>query len=104
MNENNSIPALTGQNALQEIVLDAIFQMISNAVSNSEKVSKEKYEAGLKLIETDADMSTQEKLDAMDKNYNRWNQEHWQNVLTLAVGLLGVAVVRSAAVKTMPRY
>lgn len=75
--------------------------MISNAVSNSEKVSKEKYEARLKLIEADADMSTQEKLDAMGKNYNRWNQEHWQNVLTLAVGLLGVAVVRSAAVKTM---
>lgn len=104
MNKNNSIPTLPGQNTLQEAILDNIRQKISDAVSESEKMSKEKYEIKLKLIESATDMSTQEKLDVMDKNYDRWNQEHWQNILTFTIvsfGLLGLAVGSPVAIKTM---
>lgn len=104
MNKKNPIPTLTSQNTLQKAVLDDIRQKTSDAVSDSEKVSKEKYEAKLKLIESATDMSTQEKLNAMDKNYDLWNQEHWKNVLTFVVvsfSLIGLAVGNPVAIKTM---
>ena len=39
-------------------------------------------------------MNTQEKLDAMDRNYARRNQERWQNILCFAV--ISFSVVRIA--------
>ncbi|MCI8403235.1 MAG: hypothetical protein HFI38_14290 [Lachnospiraceae bacterium] len=104
MNENSSTPILTRQNNLQKALLDDICQIVSDATCDSEKVSKEKYEIKLKLIESAMDMSTQEKLDAMDKNYDCWNQEHWQNILTSAVvsfSVLGFIVVSPIAINAM---
>lgn len=104
MIKNNTMPTLPGQNTLQEVILDNICQKISDAFSESEKVSKEKYEVKLKLIESATDMSTQEKLDAMDKNYDSWKLEQRKNILTFAVvsfSLLGLAVGSPAVKKTM---
>lgn len=103
MNENNSMPTWARQNTLQEVILNDVYQKISDAVSDSEKMSKEKYNAKLKLIESATDMSTQEKLDALEKNSDRQKQEHLQNILTFAVvsSLLGLAVGSPTAVKVM---
>lgn len=102
MNQNTLKPTLIEQNTLHEVLLDDIHQIISDAVSESEKMSKEKYQVKLKLIESASDMSTQEKLDAIDKNYDCWNQEHWQNILTLTVAsvvLIGLVAGSSVAIK-----
>ena len=75
MNENSSIQTIHEQNTLQDILIKDIRGKISEAVIDAENVSKEKYAAKAKRIEAATDMSTKEKLDAMDKNYDRRNQE-----------------------------
>ena len=59
-----------------------------------------------KLIESANDMNTQEKLDAMDRNYVRRNQEHWQNILCFAVisfSVVRLAIDSPAAIKNIRR-
>ena len=49
-------------------------------------------------------MNTQEQLDAMDRNYDRRNQERWQNVLYFAVvsfSVVGIAIGSPIAVKNV---
>ena len=84
MNENSSIQTIPKQNTLQDILINDVRRKISEAAIDAENVSKEKYAAKAKMIEAATDMSTKEKLDAMDKNYDRRNQERWQNVLYFA--------------------
>lgn len=104
MNNIYSVPTVAGDDNLRKAILTDVQQKISEAAFSAEKESKEKYEAKAKLIEAATDMSTQEKLDAMDKNYERRNQENWQNVLTFAtvsIGVIGLVVGSPAAVKTV---
>lgn len=104
MNTNNSINNLTERNTLQKTILDNIFKKISDNLNDSEKTSKEKYETKLKMIELAEDMSTQEKLDAMDQNYDRRNQERLQNLIIFAMtsfSLVGFATVTPVAAKTI---
>lgn len=85
MNENNLTQTTNEQDTLQSIGISEVRQKIYDAVTDAENTSKDKYAAKQKLIESADDMTTQEKLDAMDKNYDRRNQERWQNVLCFAV-------------------
>ena len=51
-------------------------------------------------------MNTQEQLDAMDRNYDRRNQERWQNVLYFAVvsfSAVGIAIGSPIAIKNVHR-
>ena len=93
MNEQNMQP-LDDTKSLQNIIINEICQEISDATANAEKASEEKYIARKKLIESANDMNTKEKLDAMDRNYARRNQERWQNILCFAV--ISFSVVRIA--------
>ena len=104
MNENSSIQTIPKQNTLQDILINDVRRKISEAAIDAENVSKEKYAAKAKMIEAATDMSTKEKLDAMDKNYDRRNQERWQNVLYFAVvslSAVGLTVGSPVAVKNM---
>ena len=104
MNENSSIQTIHEQNTLQDILMNDVRRKISETATDAENVSKEKYAAKAKMIESASDMSTNEKLDAMDKNYDRRNQERWQNVLLLAVvslSVVGLAVGSPVAVKNI---
>lgn len=104
MNEQNTMQPLDKTPSLQSIIIDEVHQKISDATTDAETTSKEKYIAKQKLIESANDMNTQEKLDAMDRNYNRRNQEHWQNVLHFAVASLsvvGLAIGSPAAIKNV---
>ena len=68
--------------------------------------SKEKYDLKNRLIENAADMTTQEKLDAIDLNYDRHNQEVWQNILIAgfaALGLIGLASGNPTIIKNIRR-
>ena len=53
--------------------------IISNAFTESQKMSKELYTEKLKLITSAKDMSTAEKLTAMNDSYSTWYQQNWQN-------------------------
>ena len=106
MNENNLTQTTKEQDTLQNIVISEVRQKIYDAVTDAENTSKDKYAAKQKLIESADDMTTQEKLNAMDKNYDRRNQERWQNVLCFAVisfTVVGLAVGSSAAIKNVRR-
>lgn len=104
MYENSSIQTIHEQNTLQDILINDVREKISEAAIDAENVSKEKYAAKAKMIEAATDMSIKEKLDAMDKNYDRRNQERWQNVLCFAVvslSVVGLAVGSPVAVKNI---
>lgn len=106
MNENNLTQTTNKKDTLPSIDISEVRQKISDAATDAENTSKEKYAAKQKLIESANDMTTQEKLDAMDKNYDRRNQERWQNVLCFAVmsfSVFGLAISSPAAVKNVRR-
>lgn len=106
MNEQNIMQPLDEMKSLQNIIIDEVRQKISNASTDAETTSKEKYIIKLKLIGLADDMSTQEKLDAMDRNYDRRNQECWQNVLYFAVisfSVVGIAIGSPVAIKNVRR-
>lgn len=106
MNKQNTMQPLDDTKALQNIIVNEICQKISDATTNAENASKEKYITKKKLIESANDMNTQEKLDAMDRNYVRRNQEHWQNILCFAVisfSVVRLAIDSPAAIKNIRR-
>ena len=104
MNENNLTQTTNEHDTLQSIVISEVRQKISNTANDAENTAKEKYIAKQKLIESADDMTTHEKLNAMDKNYDRRNQERWQNVFYFAVisfSVVGLAIGSPVAVKNV---
>jgi len=84
--------------------LHGVCQKIFDAATDAEVTSKEKYITKQKLIESADDMNTQEQLDAMDRNYDRRNQERWQDVLYFAVvsfSVVGIAIGSPIAIKNV---
>ena len=73
-------------------------QQFLNIILFSEKDSHEKYMLQNQLIKNAPDMSTQEKLIALDKNYTYHNHEHWKNV-AYSVALLYVLAIPLIAAK-----
>lgn len=74
--------------------------IISNAFTESEKTSKELYIEKLKLITSAKDMSTAEKLTAMNDSYSTWNQQNWQSVC-LCIIVLSTTVGVPIAIKAV---
>ena len=85
MNTIYPIPSIVNNNNLKRTLLTDVRQLISDAVLYFEKESKEKYEIKKHLIKEATDMSTQEKLDVLDKNYECHKQEILQNILAFSV-------------------
>ena len=106
MNKQNTMQPLGETKSLQNIVIDEVCQKISDTVIDAEPTSEEKYITKQKLIVSADDMNTQEQLDAMDRNYDRRNQERWQNVLYFAVvsfSVVGIATGSPIAIKNVHR-
>ena len=106
MNGQNTMQLLGETKSLQNIVIDGVRQKIFDVATDAEVTSKEKYITKQKLIESADDMNTQEQLDAMDRNYDRRNQERWQNVLYFAVvsfSAVGIAIGSPIAIKNVHR-
>lgn len=99
MNYNNSVTTLLDGNAVSSTIFNDVFQLVSDTVHDADKESAEKYKIKERLIEEAADMSTQEKLDAMDRNYDRRNGECWKNII-ISVQVLCIA---AALVKGGPK-
>lgn len=75
--------------------------IISNAFTESQKMSKELYTEKLKLITSAKDMSTAEKLTAMNDSYSTWYQQNWQNVCCLCIIALSTTVGVPIAIKAV---
>ena len=106
MNDNNLIQTTNEQDILQSIVISEVSQKISDATVDAENSSKEKYATKQNLIKSANDMNTHEKLEAMDRNYDRRNQERWHNTLYFVVIsfiVVGISIGSSVAVKNVHR-
>lgn len=93
MTNNTNYPELAQINTTHESLLNDLQSKITDAFNDSELISETKYTEKMQLIKSATDMSTQEKLDAMDNNYERRNQEYWQNIATFAIIYLSVIVI-----------
>lgn len=83
-----------------------IQNQIHKAGSSLYAVSKSKYDQKAKLIEEAKDMTTKEKLEALDQNYDRHAQEVWQGVIifgAMSLGVVGLATGGPAIVKNVQR-
>ena len=69
-------------------ILEAGTRIITNKLTDSANLltnkSGDKYERKAVLIENAEDLSTKEKLDALDQNYNRHTEEVWESVIAFA--------------------
>lgn len=107
MNESILTQIPNGLNTMQGIIINEVNQLIFDTVIDAENTSKEKYISKDKLIESADDMSTQEKLDAKDKNYDRRNLERWQNALCFAgisLSILGITLGSPSVVKSVRSF
>lgn len=104
MNNTHSVLTAKDNNNLRNTLLTKAQQLILDAAFSVESESKGKYATKAKLIESAEDMSTQEKLNALDRNYEQRNQESRQNAITFTVVSLGVfalIVGSSSAIKNV---
>lgn len=104
MHNTYSVPSTTATDNLKNTLLTDVQQKISNAALSVEGESKDKYITKNKLIEEADDMTTQEKLDALDKNYNQRNHEIWQNIITftvISISVTGLIVGSPIAIKSV---
>ena len=104
MNKKNSIQTINEQSILQDYNIKEIYKKTHEVVFDSENESKKKYIVKRKLIESADDISTREKLDAMDKNYDRWNQERRQNALNFTIIFLGLFVIAIGGPIVVKKY
>lgn len=84
---------------------DFIENCITDAVDSLAATSKEKYEHKTALIDSATDMTTQQKLDALDGNYDRHRKEIFEVIVftVLSLSLLGIAVKNSTTIKRVLR-
>ena len=104
MNENNYIQTTTKSNILHDSIIENMYIKAYESITDAENASKEKYITKATLIKSSNDMSTQEKLTSLDKNYEQRNHERWQNLLYFAIipfSVLGVAVASPMAMKNV---
>lgn len=104
MNNTRPIFNTTDDSNFKDTIFSDVQKILSDTILSTEKESKDKYETKAKLIEKATDMSTQEKLTALDKNYTCRNLEAWQNILCFAaisVGALGLFMGNSVTTKNV---
>ena len=107
MDENNYIQIINEESILTSNSIENIYKKAYEAISDAENTSKEKYIIKAMLINSSNDMSTQEKLISMDKNYKRRNHERWQNVLYFAIisfGVWGIAIAAPFLLKMFVNF
>ena len=93
MNNIYSSPNTYNDDNLRCTNFKDICKMISHSTISAEKLSKETYRRKAELIKDATDMSTPEKLDAMDKNNEYRCREIFQNELVFNAVPLGITII-----------
>ncbi len=88
MNEGKNIYPSDKINTELNVNYNKLQRNILDSITDAENISKEKYSIKTRLIENATDLTTNEKLEALDKNYDRRSQELWQNI----VRFVGVSI------------
>lgn len=94
---------------ITEAGISAITNRMKEASDSLYHTSKEKYNLKARLIEEADDMTTKEKLDALDQNYDRHNQEVRQGMIVFGVvsltslTLIGIAAGNPTITKNIRR-
>ena len=104
MNENNYIQTTTKSSTIQDSIIENMYIKAYESITDAENTSKEKYITKAALIKSSNDMSTQEKLTSLNKNYECRNGERRQNVLyfiIISFSVLGAVVVSPIAAKNI---
>ena len=70
---------------LTESSIRIVTDRMKEATDSLYHTSKEKYDLKARLIEEADEMTTKEKLDALDQNYDRHNQEVLQGIVIFLV-------------------
>lgn len=87
-----------GNNRVEEAagpLFQVLTERVKEAGDNLYMASKDKYDLKAKIIENATDMTTEEKLEALDHNYDRYTQEVWQGIIVfgaIGLGVIGLAV------------
>jgi hypothetical protein len=95
----NQIPANFSDSSMTFIV-----NRMKESIDSLYHTSKEKYSLKSKLIEEADDMTTNEKLVALDQNYDCHTQEVWQNIIifgTVSIALIGIATGSPTIIKSI---
>lgn len=92
-------------NSNTDCINDFIGNCINDAIDALASTSKEKYEQKSSLIENATDMTTQEKLHALDENYDIHMQEIIMGVTitVLSLTILGIAIKNHTTIKQVLR-
>lgn len=91
---------------LTESSIRIVTDWMEEATDSLYHTSKEKYNLKARLIEEADDMTTKEKLDALDQNYDRHNQEVWQGIVifgVLSLSIIGIAAGNPSILKNIRR-
>lgn len=76
--------------SFSEAGINIITDWLKEASDSLYHTSKEKYDLKARLIEEADDMTTKEKLDALDQNYDRHNQEVWRDRIIFGMAILAL--------------
>lgn len=104
--DNTLTNTITTPNFCINAVMQNTSEQILEIASALNETSKEKYDKKISLIENAKDMTTKEKLNAMDQCYECRAHEAWQNILLFAgvsITVIGLAVGSPAAVKSFKK-
>lgn len=90
---------------ITEAGISVIADCMKEAIDSLCHTSKEKYDLKFKLIEEAGDMTTREKLDSLDQNYDRHNQEIWHGIIfgVVSLTIIGIAAGTPAIIKNVHR-
>lgn len=89
-----------------EFCSQVLSERVKEASDSLYTASKDKYDQKTKIIENATDMTTEEKLEALDRNYGRHTQEVWQGILVfgaIGLGVIGLVVGNPTIVKNVRR-
>ena len=98
----NNITAIDASLIPQEESMQLIKDNLKDVNTELFNASNEKYLLKERLIDECQDMCTSEKLDALDRNYDRHNQEVWQNIIItriISLTLMGIVMGAPAILK-----
>ncbi|MDD4371140.1 MAG: hypothetical protein PHD56_08725 [Anaerostipes sp.] len=81
----------------------AISKRLVDTVSKLNNVSKDKYNKKNEIIENASDLSTYEKLDAMDQNSAQYVREEYNSLVVftfLSISIIEITIVSPAIIKS----
>lgn len=102
----NTITSTSPNEQLSNLSSEIITNQISAATQQLNIISKEKYDNKNKLIENATDMTTKEKLEAMDQNYAKHFREVYSSIFAfalLSLSIAGIAVGSPTVIKSVKK-